>query len=75
MRAKIFGTRWHTDTQKALTMLEDSKQPFDFIDVGDTSSAMMDAMVALSGKTTFPQLHAKGVTYVGLESVQRYLDS
>jgi hypothetical protein len=68
----MFGLQWQTDTKKAITMLEDSKAPYDFIDVGDTGSAIMDAMVVLSGKTELPQLYSQGVTYVGLKSIQSY---
>ena len=75
MRAKLFGLQWQEDSQKAITILEDSKRPFDFVDIGDTSSALMDAVTVLSGKSTLPQLHSEGVSYVGYESIQRYCGS
>ena len=72
MRAKLFGLKWQSDTKKAITMLEDSKRPYDYIDIGDTGSPLMDAVVVLSGKTELPQLHSEGVVFVGFKSVQAY---
>jgi hypothetical protein len=72
MRDKLFGLQWQADTQKAITILEDSKKIYDFVDIGDTGSALMDAVVTLSGNTELPQLYSEGVTYVGIESVQAY---
>ena len=68
----MFGLQWQSDTTKAITLLEDSKRPYDFIDIGDPGSSMMDAMVVLSGETELPQLYSEGVAYVGLKSIQEY---
>jgi hypothetical protein len=75
MRAKLFGLSWLSDSQKAITILEDSKRPYDFVDVGDIASPIMDAVTVLSGKSDLPQLHFEGVTYVGLKSIQAYCGS
>ena len=72
MRAKIFGLQWQSSTSNAITMLEDYRRPYDFIDIGDTGSSTMDAMVVLSGETELPQLFSEGVAYVGLKSIQEY---
>ena len=68
----MFGLQWQSGTTNAITMLEDSKRPYDFIDIGDTGSSTMDAMVVLSGETELPQLFSEGVAYVGLKSIQEY---
>lgn len=72
MRAKVFGLKWQTETKKALVLLDDLKIPYEFIDVVDTSSALMTAVRALGKSADLPQLHAEGVSYSGIESIRQY---
>lgn len=72
MRAKVFGLKWQGETKKALMLLDDAKIPYDFVDVGDTASALMRAVSALGKSSSLPQLHAEGVSYSGIESIREY---
>lgn len=72
MRAKVFGLKWQTDTKKVLGILDDMKMPYEFIDVVDTSSALMTAVRSLGKSADLPQLHTAGVSYSGIESIRKY---
>ena len=75
MGIKLLGLPWSKATKKAITMLNDAKVSFEFVDLEETNSSRMEMMVALTGRTELPQMFVNGVCYVGNQQIREYIGS
>lgn len=73
MDGKLLGLEWSNATKKSRMLLDDANVSYTFIDLEESSSRKMEAMVALTGKTELPQLFIGGTSYVGIERIRRYI--
>ena len=73
MDGKLLGLEWSNSTKKAMMLLDDAGIPYSLVDLEESSSRKMEAMVALTGKTEIPQLFVGGISYVGLERIRIYI--
>lgn len=75
MKVKLWGMFWQSQTKDAISMLEDAKVKFEFIDVEDVDSIKMEQILALSGDKKLPQLFVNGNLYAGRAQIREYIKS
>lgn len=68
----LFGLTSDTDTNHAITHLNDAKIPFLFTDLGYPDSLASQHVAVLANSDELPVLIHQGVTYVGLAAVRGY---
>jgi hypothetical protein len=73
MLVKLWGLSWQSQTKSVISILEDARISFDFIDVEDMDSPRMEQILALTGDKELPQLFVEGVAYIGKQEIRRYI--
>jgi len=73
MLIKLWGLSWQSQTKAVISMLEDARIRFDFVDVEDSDSPRMEQIMVLTGEKELPQLFVEGVAYIGKQEIRRYI--
>lgn len=71
MGVKVFGEPNQSETQQVISLMEDAKVEFEFIDPS-VSMYGKRVMFSVTGTTRTPVLTVDGVAYRGLVDVRRY---
>jgi len=71
MGVKVFGEPGEGETEQVISLLEDAKIEFEFIDP-TASMYGKRVMFSVTGTTRTPVLAVDGVAYRGLGDVRRY---
>lgn len=72
MEAVLFGVKNQPDTNRALTILSDTKAMYRFVDLKSTTSSTAVALSTMTKSFKLPILADEGVMFIGLESIRRH---